>query len=125
MIRLFQTSWQDDKNRGTWTLPAQVENHLRKTGSKVANRRLLYGDGFLDVIHKLFERDIASLQLEAVMNLIEEGIDSFKDLSPRKLRAIQLALGLVERKLPKTLVLVKNRLEAKLAGLKAELPNNL
>ena len=59
------------------------------------------------------------------LRLIEQGIDSFKDLSPRKLRAIQLALGLVERKLPKTLALVKNRWEAKLAGLKAQLPNNL
>ena len=100
IVRLFQPSWQDDKNRGVWVLPTKVEEHLHRTGSKVAERHLLYGENFNSIREKVFERELATYQLKAVERLIEQGINSFKDLSPRKLRAIQLTLGLTEKKLP-------------------------
>ena len=125
IVRLFQPSWQDDKNRGVWTLPAKVEEHLCSTESKVAERSLLYGENFNSIRTKMFDRDLAKYQLKAVERLIEQGIDSFNDLSPRKLRAIQLTLGLVEKKLPKTLALVRNRLESHLASLASQIPEKL
>ncbi len=122
IVRLFQPSWQDEKNRGVWVLPSQVEAHLRKTVSKVSDCHALYGDAFTLISQRIFERDLLSFQLKAVNHLLEQGVENFKDLSPRKLRAIQLALGLVEKKLPKTLVLVKNRLDSKHSDLRTQIP---
>ncbi len=99
-----------------------MEEHLLRTGSKVAERHLLYGENFNSIREKVFERELATYQLRAVERLIEQGINSFKDLSPRKLRAIQLTLGLTEKKLPKTLALVKNRLDSQLSAPASQIP---
>ncbi len=122
---VWRPSWQDDKNRGVWVLPAKVEEHLHRTGSKIAERRLLYGENFNSIREKVFERELATYQLKEVERLIELGINSFKDLSPRKLRAIQLTLGLTEKKLPKALALVKNRLDSQLSILAIQIPDKL
>ncbi len=73
----------------------------------------------------LLQRDMLQFQLDAVVNLLSQGIKDFKSLSPRKLTAIQLALSVPSRKLPKTLDLVKNRLESELATLLRDLPKHL
>ncbi len=102
-----------------------MEDHLRQTGSKVASRRLLFGENFTIISQKIFERDLASFQLKAVERLLEQRVDSFKDLSPRKLRAIQLTLELVEKKLPITLTPAKKPLDAKLSELSSQIPGTL
>ena len=65
------------------------------------------------------------LQLTSLTDLMVQGIREFKSLSPRKLRAIQLVLSMSSRKLPKTLDLVKNRIELSLSNLLKELPQHL
>ncbi len=100
-----------------------MEDHLRLTDSKVASRRAIYGKHSCAIVKKIAERDLASYQLVGVNHLLPQGLDSFLGLSPRKLWAVQLTLGIVERKLPKTLTIVKKRRDTKLAELVAELPN--
>ena len=125
IVRLFLPSWQDEKNRGVWNIPVQVENHLRQTSSKVAERKALFGPDFRCTLKKIFDRDLATYQLIAVNHVVEQGVENFKDLSPRKLRAPQLALGLLEKKLSKTLTLIKNRLESKLSDVVGQIPEGL
>ena len=86
-----------------WSIPAQVERHLRQTSAKVAEWKALYGSDFSGVVKKVFSRELARYQLIAVNHLLEQGVENFKDLSSRKLTALQLTLGLLEKKLPKTL----------------------
>ncbi len=115
IVRLHQSSWQDEKDRGVWRIPPDVETHLRALPEKIEERKLLHGDKFLDVQKLLFERDLIQYQLRALRRLQEQGVSTYSDLSPRKLRAIQLVLGIFSQKMPTTLELSKARLERRLA----------
>ncbi len=125
LVRLHQPSWQDNSNREVWKLPDGVEAHLSKVSQRVKERRDLYGSDPARVLLSLLYRDLLQLQLHAIDDLMSQGIKEFKSLSPRKLRAIQLALSLPSSKLPKTLEIARNKLESTLSTLLAELPSPL
>ena len=125
LVRRHQPSWQDNSNRGVWKWPNGVEAHLLGVSQRVKEWRDLYGSDPARVLLSLLHRDLLQLQLRAIDDLISQGIKDFKSLSPRKLRAIQLALSLPSSKLPKTLEIAKNKLESTLSTLLAELPRHL
>ncbi len=125
IVRLFQPSWQDDQRRGIWSIPTTVEKTLRSTPDLLAERRNVYGSAFSSNSRSVFSRDLIKRQLFALNRLLEQGIQDFKSLSPRKLKAIQLTLGLSSKKLPKTLAVEKNRLEVKLSNLDSPIPLGL
>ncbi len=106
-------------------MPSGIEEHLSNVSQRVLDRYERYGSDPAKTLLSLLQRDMLQLQLDAIVNLMAQGIREFKSLSLRKLRAIQLALSMSSRKLPKTLELVKNRLESSLATLLGELPKHL
>ena len=125
IVRLFQPSWQDDRNRGMWFLPSFAEETLRGTQTMLADRSKLYGLAFVQVSRSIFTMDMAKYQLFGLNHLLEQGILDFKSLSPRKLEAIQLALGLTSKKLLKTLAISNNRPEVRLSNFSPLIPDGL
>ena len=87
-----------------WTLPSSVEEVLQHTPVLLSDRLKIYGTEFTAISRSVFTRDLTTYQLAAVNHLMDQGILDYKSLSPRKLKAIQLALGLSSKKLPKTLL---------------------
>ena len=108
-----------------WSLPSSVEDALRHTPTMLADRQEIYGTEFVPISRSVFTRDLATYQLTAVNQLMDQGILDYKSLSPRKLKAIQLALGLSSKNLPKTLAISKNRLEVRLSNLSPPIPSSL
>ena len=125
LVWLFQPSWQDDHRRGMWSLPSSVEETLRNAPALLSDRQKIYGTNFISISRSVFILDLAKYQLVAINHLMDQGILDYKSLSPRKLKAIQLALGLSSKKLPKTLAISKNRLEVKLSNLNPPIPSSL
>ena len=42
LVRLYQPSWQDELNRGTWKLPAGIEDHLSGVSRRVRERGTVF-----------------------------------------------------------------------------------
>ncbi len=84
IVRLFQSSWQEDTSRGQWSLPSSVEETLRRTPDLLLARRNLFGSNYVSISRSIFIRDLTKFQLFAVNHLINQGILDFKSLSPRK-----------------------------------------
>ncbi len=82
-----------------WAIPEQLEDLLRRTDVKVAERRASFGKDF-NITKRLSERDLVTYQLKANNYLLEQGSENFKDLSQRKLPAMQLTLGLLSGSYP-------------------------
>ncbi len=106
-------------------MPEGVEDHLAKITQSIRERHELYGPEPSKTFLSLLHGDMLQLQLRAINDLLLQGIKEFKSLSPRKLKAIQLALSIPSAKLPKTLELAKNKLEFNLSSLLSELPKHL
>ncbi len=100
IVRIFQPSWQDNRNRGMWTLPSSVEATLRHTPTMLADRQKVFVSEFSSISRSVFTRELATYQLVAINHLMDQRTLDFKSLKPRRLNDIHLALGLSSKKDP-------------------------